>query len=348
MAGNILYDVSTQIRAIERMEPIHTFLYDTFVRDDGAVMTEDARFDFRKGNVEIAPFVVPGGGGKNMDRNTFDTRAITFPSIAPERTLEYMNYATQRLFNEPITGNISPEERMRKLLAQDIAYLRETIQMRREWMAAQVLFYGRLDILEYLEGGQVVQATRAADYSFTNRFVPVTKWNAAGADIHGDIQLMCDMVTEGQGTPEIMIFGTDVRACLYNDEQLMKKLDTRNAYYGMIRPGKRHNALQHIGSTSDGLELCCYTGGYYDKIGGAKNFFVPKGGVLIGGEKILRCIHGPVAQVEKEGDNPKIYASKEVPFRYSKAGGSSVQQRLTSRPMIIPNNVDSWAVATVL
>lgn len=346
--ADILYDVSAQIRAIEKMEPVHTFLYDTFVHNEGSVLAEDARFDYMKGGVMMAPFVVPGSGGKEMERDTFDTRAITFPTIAPERTLDYMQYATQRMYNEPITGSMSPEERQRRLLAKDIAYLRQSIQLRREWMAAQVLFTGKLDILEYLEGGQVVKATKAADYQFTNNYTSDETWDDPDADIYEDITQMCDMVTEGQGTPQIMVFGTDVRSCIFRDKNLRDMLDVRNAYFGMIRPGKMQNALQYIGTLSTGLELYCYTGGYREKKGVPMKTFIPAGKVLIGSSKMLRCIHGPVAQVEKEGENPKVYAKEEVPFRYSKAGGTSVQQRLTSRPMILPNNVDGWAVGTVL
>ena len=66
----------------------------------------------------------------------------------------------------------------------------------------------------------------------------------------------------------------------------------------------------------------------------------------MGSPKLLRAMFGPVAEVEKEGELPKIYAKEEVPFRYSKTGGDSVMQRLTSRPAIIPD-VDAWAIGTV-
>lgn len=346
--GDILYDVSAQIKAIERMEPVHTFLYDTFVHNEGAVLAEDARFDFMKGNIEMAPFVVPGSGGKEMDPDVFDTRSITFPTIAPERTVNYMQYAKQRMLGEPITGSYTPDARLKKLLARDFAYLRQSIQLRREWMAAQVIFTGRLDILEYLEGGQAVKATRAADYKFTNNFISAKPWNQDGADVYGDIMMMCDMVREGQGTPQIMIFGTDVRACMLRDKKLRNMLDVRHAYFGEIRPGKMQSALQYIGTLSDGMEMYCYTGSYHEKKKGPRETFIPARKVMIGSSKMLRCIHGPIAQVEKENELPKVYANEEVPFRYSKTGGSSVQQRLSSRPMILPVNVDGWAVGEVL
>lgn len=38
--ASITYDVQKQIKAIEKTPPIHTFLYDTFVQNEGAVLAE--------------------------------------------------------------------------------------------------------------------------------------------------------------------------------------------------------------------------------------------------------------------------------------------------------------------
>ena len=348
--ANILYDTWKQIKAIEMTPPIHTFLNDTFTQNEGAVMAEDARYDYYKGTVPMAPFVVPGAGGKNMPREKFQTRAIGFPTIAPERTINYDEYASQRMFGEAIGGGLDPNTRLAKLKAQDMAFLRNTIAMREEWMAAQALFTGKLDIFEYLEGGQVVKATRAADFDFTNHYAPTKKWNESGANIYEDFMQMIDMVSEGNGSPDIAIFGLDVRSAILQDEKMLKMLDVRNGFYGRIEPDKPNyqKATQYVGTLSTGTELYCYTGKYRETAGGAEQTLIPKGKMLLGGGKLLRKFYGPVAQVEKEGEDPKVYAAAQVPFRYSKAGSDSAMQRLTSRPMLVPYNVDAWAVGTVL
>ena len=347
--ANALYDTWKQIKALEMTPPIHTFLSDTFTQNEGAVMAEDARYDYYKGTVPMAPFVVPGTGGKNMPREKFQTKDIGFPTIAPERTVNYDEYAMQRMFGEEIGGSLDPNSRLAKLKAQDLAFLRNAIAAREEWMTAQVLFTGRLDILEYLEGGQV-KASRAADYDFTNQYAPDKKWNESGADVYGDFMQMIDMVSEGNGSPDIAIFGVDVRSAILSDEKLLKLLDVRNGFFGRVEPDKSNyqKATQYVGTLSTGTELYCYTGKYRETMGGAEKLLIPKGKILLGGGKLLRKFYGPVAQVEKEGEDPKVYAAPQVPFRYSKAGSDSSMQRLTSRPMLVPYNVDAWAVGTVL
>ena len=348
--ANALYDTWKQIKALEMTPPIHTFLSDTFTQNEGAVMAEDARYDYYKGTVPMAPFVVPGTGGKNMPREKFQTKDIGFPTIAPERTVNYDEYAMQRMFGEEIGGSLDPNSRLAKLKAQDLAFLRNAIAAREEWMTAQVLFTGRLDILEYLEGGQVVKGSRAADYDFTNQYAPDKKWNESGADVYGDFMQMIDMVSEGNGSPDIAIFGVDVRSAILSDEKLLKLLDVRNGFFGRVEPDKSNyqKATQYVGTLSTGTELYCYTGKYRETMGGAEKLLIPKGKILLGGGKLLRKFYGPVAQVEKEGEDPKVYAAPQVPFRYSKAGSDSSMQRLTSRPMLVPYNVDAWAVGTVL
>ena len=65
---------------------------------------------------------------------------------------------------------------------------------------------------------------------------------------------------------------------------------------------------------------------------------------------MLNIFHGPVTQVEETGMNAqhKTYIKKEVPLRYGSIDGNAIKNRLTSCPTVVPQNVDAWAVATVL
>ena len=139
--ASITYDVQKQIKAIEKTPPIHTFLYDTFVQNEGAVLAEDAYWDYRKNGVAMAPFVTPGAGGKALERDTFETLGMTFPTIAPERIVVHKDYAEQRSFGEEVYGSLDPQSRLARIMAKDLADLRYSIQMRKEWMTAQVLFF---------------------------------------------------------------------------------------------------------------------------------------------------------------------------------------------------------------
>ena len=141
--------------------------------------------------------------------------------------------------------------------------------------------------------------------------------------MYDTFRAMGDMVHEGNGTVSIAVFGPEVRSFIEKDPELLKMLDTRNAYFGRIEPGKAdlQRGTEHIGTLPNGVELYCYMGQYRETLKGAAANYIPKGKILVGSPKLLRAMFGPVAQVEKEGELPKIYAKEEVPFRYSKTGG---------------------------
>ena len=346
--ADILFDIVAQIRAIEQMDPVRTFLTELFTKDEGAIMAEDAIFDFRKGDEILAPFVVPHAGGKVVGRGTFDTKGISFPSIAPELPIDYLDYGT-RMFGERIMGGMTPEQRQRRRLAEDFVTLRRRIQNTREFMAAQLLFTGRLDIMEYTNDGDTVVASKYIDCQFENFFTPVTKWDQPGADIVDDCLRMFDIVMDGQGSVEIGIMDTETRSAMMSNDRFLKLLDVRNLDVGSIAPGMPRDAVQYVGTIlKNGVDLFVYSGSYREQIGGPKKRYVPQGKILFGPKKNLRMIHGPVVQVEKDGEEPKIYAKKEVPFRHSTAGGTVMKQRLTSRPIMIPENVSAWVVGNVM
>ena len=220
--ASITYDVQKQIKAIEKTPPIHTFLYDTFVQNEGAVLAEDAYWDYRKNGVAMAPFVTPGAGGKTLERDTFETLGMTFPTIAPERIVVHKDYAEQRSFGEEVYGSLDPQSRLARIMAKDLADLRYSIQMRKEWMTAQVLFTGQLDVVEYLDGGLTAKTVRQAQFNFTNNYIPDKKWGEAGYSVYDTFRAMGDMVHEGNGTVSIAVFGPEVRSFIEKDPELLK------------------------------------------------------------------------------------------------------------------------------
>jgi hypothetical protein len=65
---------------------------------------------------------------------------------------------------------------------------------------------------------------------------------------------------------------------------------------------------------------------------------------------MLEVYHGPVTQVETEDSSAvhKTYIKKEVPLRYGSIQSNAIKNRITSRPTVVPRNVDGWVVGSVL
>lgn len=343
-----IYSTRVQLAAIEQMEREYSFLYDTFVNDMGAVEDEHAIYDFKKGSRKMAPVVHEGTGGVLMERGGYETREIGFCTIAPERIITNPDLK-ERAFGEKIFGAMTPEQRERKLLAEDLVEMRKAIQRRREWMARQVLLEGKLQVFRYTNEGKDTETRMIADYGFTQNYTPATKWGQSGAKISNDMRAIYDLVYDGLGIVDVIVMAPDVADAMLNDASYIKQFDMRNVDMGKINTRYRGQGVRFVGFNEDGVEMYSFAGKFVDDDGKVKPI-MPSGTLIAGGHGMLKCLHGPVSQVEETGPNAqhRTYVKKEVPLRYGSVESNAIKNRLTSCPTIVPFNVDAWAVAKVL
>lgn len=343
-----IYSTRAQLAAIELMPREYSFLFDFFCRDMGAVEDDKAIYDFRKGSRPMAPTVRPGTGGVVMGRDGFETREIGFCCIAPERIIEDDNLRG-RIFGERVLGAMTPQEREKKMMARDLVEMRKAIQRRYEWMVRQVLLTGKLEIFQYTNEGRGKKASLVADYGFTNKYTPGTKWNQAGAKIDDDMRAIFDMVYDGVGYVDRIVMAPDVASAMLENGNYIRQFDGRNIDMGKLNTRYRGAGVRFIGWNSDGVEMYSLSGNFVDDDGSVKPT-MPSGTLIAGGADIIRMPFGPVTQVEHQGPNAqhKTYIKKQVPLRYGSIDGNSIKNRLTSCPTCVPENVDAWAVATVL
>ena len=343
-----IYSTRAQLAAIELMPREYSFLFDYFCRDAGAVEDDKAIYDYRKGSRRMAPTVHPGTGGVVMARDGYETREIGFCCIAPERIIENDDLKG-RMFGERVLGAMTPQEREKKMLARDLTDMRKAIQRRYEWMARQVLLTGKLQVFNYTNEGRSLNASMVADYGFTNFFTPDTAWDQAGATIDDDMREIFDLVYDGLGYVDRVVMAPDVANVLLANDKFMKNYNGINIDMGKLNTQYRGSGLRFLGWNSDGVEMYSLSGNFVDDDGTVKPV-MPSGKLIAGGGDILKAVFGPVTQVEETGANAqhKTYIKKQVPLRYGSIDGNAIKNRLTSRPTIVPENVDAWAVATVL
>lgn len=343
-----IYSTRAQLAAIDLLPREYSFLHDTFANDAGVVEDDKAIYDFRKGSRRMAPVVVPGTGGVLMERDGYETREVGFACVAPERVIE-VEQLKGRAFGEDILGALTPQERERKMLARDLTDMRKAIQRRREHMVRQVLLTGKLEMFRYTNEGRDMQPTLTADYGFTQTYTPATAWDQVGAKIEYDMQKIFDLVYDGLGFVDVIVMAPDVAAAIIANSNVIQRLDARNVDVGDINVKYRGQGVRFIGHNIDGVEMYSLSGSYIDDDGQAQPL-LPSGKLIAGSKGMLNIYHGPVTQVEETGMNArhKTYIKKEVPLRYGSIDGNAIKNRLTSCPTVIPENVDGWAVATVL
>ena len=342
-----IYSTRAQLAMIEAQPREYSFLYDTFVKELAPVEDDRAIYDYRKGDRPMAPFVTEGTGGVLMERGGYKTMEIGFPTICPKRVIAN-NDLRGRLFGEKVLGGMTPEQREKKILVQDQVDMRRAIQRRREWMCRQVLLTGKLDIFRYTNEGRDKQTTMVADYGFTNTYTP-TAWDQSGANIEYDMKKMFDLVYSGGGYVDIILMDGESAGAMIDNSKYIRQFDGRNIDMGSINTKYRGAGVRFIGWNSDGVEMFSLSGDFVDDDGSVKAI-LPKGTVIAGGREILKCLHGPVTQVEGYGESAHhmTYIKKEVPKRLGSPETDVISNQITSRPTMVPFNVDAWCVGTVL
>lgn len=343
-----IYSTRAQLTAIEEQPRLYTFLYDVFAHENAPVEDDKAIYDYRKGTERMAPVVHPGAGGVVMPRDGFSTREIGFATIAPERIIEN-NDLLGRSFGEKILGAMTPQEREKKMLIKDQIEMREAIQRRREHMVRQVLLTGKLGLFQYTNEGRDSVPTVVADYGFTNVFTPTYAWNTANAKINDDFKAMFDLAYDGGGNVNIIVVAPDVANAMLANDKFLKLLDLKNGEAGDINTKYLDKGVRFVGTNLDGVDIYSLSGKYLDDDGQRKNI-LPSGTVIAGSRGMLNVYHGPVTQVEAEDSQAvhKTYIKKEVPLRYGSIASNAIKNRITSRPTVVPRNVDGWVVANVL
>lgn len=335
-----LYDTRTMLAAVNVMLRPHSFLRDTFFPKTETKIADAVDVDFKKGKRKMAPFVAPRIGGKVMDRQGYKTQSIKPGKIAPERLIT-IDDITQRSMGENIYSSKTPEKRAQELLGTDLVELDDYIGLREEWMCRETLINGM--IIMKGEGYEQV-----VDYGFTNKeaLSGTNLWTDPNSDPIGYLKTKRLTIIQKTGmSPDILILASDVVDTFINHPKVKELLDISRLNIGNIEPSIKNEAVTFIGKLPIlGVEIYSYDEWYLDDDDTEKPM-IPEGHIILGVSGKSKRIYAAVTQIEKgkfvtiEGERvPKYIVDEE----------NEVQKlRLTSRPVPVPEDVDSWAVSVV-
>lgn len=334
------YTTREMIEAIDQTPPVKSFLQKTFFPNEQTHVTEKVEFDIRKGKRIMAPFVSPRKGGKVITRQGWKTNQFTTPKLAPERILT-IDDISSRAIGENIYSQRTPAERENELLAKDLTDLEESIVRRKEWMCRQILFDGKLDVIDEDEGIDI-----QIDFNFNNIIVLGTdeQWTLKTANPLPLFRRLRKKIIKDTGrAPDIAIFSSDVIETFITNEFVLKSMDVLNMKNVVIEPRIIDPALTFYGRIAE-LDLDIYT---YDEWflndKEEDESIIPQGTVLVAhstGEGQIE--YGLVTQMEDK----KFYSyeGKLVPKVWVDENSEIKKVRLTSRPLPRPYDVASWAV----
>lgn len=348
MANEVsIYEPRTMGRIVSKLPPVRTFFRSTFFRHEETFVTKNVDVDFVKGTRKVAPFVSRLIGGKIVPNTGYSTKTYTPPLVAPEKVTTVDDLLQRQPGENPYSGR-TPAERAVVKMAQDFTELRDQIARREELMCCQSIFTGTIPVI-----GDGVN--EIIDFGFTNKETITTatkKWTNAASDPIEDLKRWHETVQKtGFVNCDMCVMGSDVAKAFINHEKVMKQLDVKNYNLAVIQPKQLLNGVTYIGTIHEiGLDIYKYNEWYLD------DWTVPETPeekplvpvdtlALLSSTANYSMYYGAITLIDEATGNFRTVEGKYVADTWAKRKPARRFLNLSSAPLCVPHDVDSWFVA---
>lgn len=357
MAFNF-YDTHHLLASVKELAPLHSFLLDRYFPTNEATdvfATTDVLVEYKKGSKKAAPFVAPRKGGITVLREGYTMKRFTPSYIAPKRTLT-IDDLKKRGFGEALYSQLTPAQRQGVLILSDLDDLRAMNVRRKEAMAAQVIFTNACVMDEYADDLNNFEEKEVRYYDGESNpavFTPAANWDTteeSGKQIIADMAAMISMLTtRGLACTEFLV-APDVADVILANEYIQKLMDNRNYNIGGVDPQLLPAGVAKIARLNIKgrmVDILLYED-TYTEIDGTVKSFVPAGMIAAVAPAAGRTVYGAITQMEQADGEFHTHAGVNVPKYISDAAHNVREVQLSSAPLCIPNNENSFIAAKVL
>lgn len=335
---------------INRAYPPNPLLVNTFFPNAITYSSEYLDVDFKKGGRSMAPFVVPGSQGVNMQRDGFETKSYKAPLMKPKRVLT-AEQLQKRLAGESVYSGRTPQQRAEEYRAEDIKELTDMCTRTEEYMAAKLLIDGSYTINGYADDGKT-QKIDTISFNFTQKqtLSGTDTWDKDTSDAYGNLQEASKNIRRNAGlTPTIMMCSEATSNLLLNNKSIYDKLlipSRDNAALMSFAPKIQSPEVMRFGLLGAlGLEMYTYEGGYINNEG-VFTPYLPDDYVIIGVAGRGKRLYGAVTQME-EDKQFHTYEGRYVPKVTMNIENDYCSIAMQSRCLVVPESVDDWYVIKV-
>lgn len=348
MANEVsIYEPRTMGRIVQKLPPVRTFFRSTFFKREETFVTKSVDVDFVKGSRKVAPFVSRVIGGKIVPNTGYETKTYTPPLVAPEKVTTVDDLLERRPGENMYSGK-TPAQRAVEKMAQDFIDLRQMITRREELMCVQTIFTGQIPII-----GDGVN--EVITFDFTNKEVisaAAKKWTNKDSDPIDDLKRWHETVQKkGFINCDICVMGKDVINAFVNHEKVKSVLDVKNYNLAVIQPRQLPNGVTYIGTIHElGLDIYKYSEWYLDDW---TNPDEPEDKPLVPDNQLAllssgadySMYYGAITLISEPDGNFRTVEGKLVPDTWTKRKPARRFLNLSSAPLPVPHDVDSWFIA---
>lgn len=303
--------------------------------------SEEVHFDSANKPRRIAPFVSPLVEGKLVESLGFTTSTLK-PAYVKDKRVFDANRPLKRVMGEPLTGTLSPEARIMRLLMEDMDDQLNMLRRRKEIMAAEALVSGQVTITG--EGFPTIVVDFNRDAALTiDLSGGAAEWDDGGISPVDDVEDWSGLVLQKSGAaPTDVVFTPGAWRLFRADTKFEKAVDLR-------RGGDA--AADFVARTETGLVFLGQMGGrrlwvYYDwyiDAGGSEVPIIADNTVILGSGAVEgRQLHGAIRD-EEAG----FRASEMFPKSWTQPDPSVRFLMSQSAPLVAPFRTNASLSALV-
>lgn len=346
-----IYDPRVMDTVVSAIPATGGFFRDTFFSKHLPIKGFTVDVDFFKGKRRISPFVSPKAAAKGVGKIGYKTNTFTTPLLKP-KDVTTIEDITVRLAGESVYNGYSAEDRALALMTDTLNDFNTMNLRREEWMASRAMLTGKIPV--FGEGVDYL-----IDFGFTNKATlsGTDLWSNAGSDPLAKIDawvLVCQK--NGYHTPNVCLMAYDA----YN--AFMQRIIALGYISKVASPDvvtlapRQLNENVIYGGTILKYNMPIYIynewflDDWTDPSTPVEQPIVPNGTVMLAstnakyttyyGEIILADATTPSEFRSIIGERGAMTWVTQDPVARFLA--------LHSRPLPVPQEVDSWYVATVL
>ena len=340
-----LTDTFQLLPVVERIKAPASYLVDTFFSTVMPPTTSSyVAVEFRKLGRVLAPYVVKGGRGVNVNRPVSQVNLYKAPLVGPRRVIGLEDIELRQFGEQPVFSTITPAERAAQMQADDLTELLNAIQNRKNQQAADILQTGKTTIRGFADDGRTV-VQDVIDFHWDGAVDASTDWSSQAADIYGDIKACSEKIQEDSGViPTLMICGKNVARKMLANAEIFKWLQVpnrENLFMASFNPQYVTPQVQAIGQIAAlNLTVISYAETFTDDDGQVKSFIDPDK-AIIGVPNSGKQLYGAVTYMDMAGQFQTVAAAHVPVYRYD-ADAQQSSLTLFSRFLMCPNEISDW------
>jgi hypothetical protein len=336
-----LFSTNNLTAVVNSLQMPPSFLLGTFFPNVQTETSEEIHFDFENDVMGLAPFVSPLVEGRVVEAQGFITKTFQ-PAYIKAKTPFQPNIAIKRYKGEPIGGNLSPEQRMQRIVTDELINHRRRLDRRLEWMAASALRLGAITVSG--EKYQTTVVNFGRDSALTVALSTPNKWGESGVKPLDSLQTWGELIFEKSGSAaRNVVMDINAWKVFRADSEVKQRLDLLRATGGgpMRLDAKIDDGGTYMG-TIDGFNIWVYSGTYKDDSGNLQKM-LPSGTVIMAGDLMGYQAYGAIMD--------EAAGMQALPF-FTKSwleNDPSVRMIMTqSAPLVVPYRPNASLCATVL